>query len=109
MEDLKTKKCRPCELGGSPLSQLEINEFAQQISDQWETSNNKIKRRFTFADFKEAIDFVNQVAGLAEEEGHHPDIHVSYNLVDIELWTHAVDGLSENDFILAAKIDHYEK
>lgn len=69
----------------------------------------KISREFKFKNFKEAMAFVNQVAEIAETEGHHPDLHIYYNRVNIELQTHAVNGLSENDFILAAKISaHYE-
>jgi len=67
--------------------------------------NRKISREFTFPDFKETMAFVNRVADIAETEGHHPDMQVSYGKVSIELWTHAVNGLSENDFILAAKIN----
>lgn len=67
--------------------------------------NEKIKKEFVFADFKEAIEFINKVADIAEEEGHHPDIHIFYNKVMIELWTHEIGGLSENDFILASKIE----
>ncbi len=66
---------------------------------------HKIRRSFKFKDFKEAMRFVNEVAELAEQEGHHPVIHVNYNKVELELWTHAIRGLFENDFIMAAKID----
>lgn len=71
----------------------------------WVTVNNKLKKEFKFQDFKEAMDFVNKVAALAETENHHPDIHIFYNRVIIELWTHSVNGLSEKDFILAFKIE----
>ena len=73
--------------------------------DGWTTDNKKISKTFKFADFKEAMKFVNKVADLAENEGHHPDINISYNKVEIILWTHAIGGLSTNDFIVAAKID----
>lgn len=105
MEDLKKQKCVPCEAGGSPLSAMEVDNYAAQISEAWEVAEKKISRRFVWKDFAEAMDFVNRVAKLAEAEGHHPDLRISYNLVDVELWTHAVDGLSPNDFILAAKIE----
>jgi len=67
--------------------------------------NKKITREFNFVNFKHTMSFVNEVARIAEEEGHHPVMHVGYGSVEIELWTHAIDGLSENDFIIAAKID----
>lgn len=67
---------------------------------------HKIKREFAFKDFKQAMSFVNKTADIAEAEAHHPDIHISYNKVTLELYTHAIFGLSENDFIMAAKIDH---
>jgi len=103
--DLTMKKCVPCELGGSPLTHDEIAIFASAVSG-WEIVEDRlIRRRFKFADFKEAMIFVNKVAALAEGEGHHPDIKVSYDKVVIELWTHAVKGLSENDFIVAVKIN----
>lgn len=107
MDQLKNKKCVPCESGGQPLSTLEVDSFREQLNEEWEVveKGKKLKRRFTFTDFAEALAFINQVAKLAEAEGHHPDLHLFYNLLDVELWTHAVDGLSENDFILAAKID----
>lgn len=72
----------------------------------WEVIDSKaLKRKFKFPDFKSAIEFVNKVADLAEEESHHPDITINYNKVTLELSTHAIEGLSENDFILAAKIE----
>lgn len=72
----------------------------------WSVADGKLVRTFTFKDFKEAMVFVNAVASIAEQEGHHPDISIFYNKVDIVLWTHAVGGLSVNDFILAAKINN---
>ena len=71
----------------------------------WKEENNSLYRKFQFKDFKEAMKFVNDVADIANHEGHHPDIYIFYNIVDLELFTHAVKGLSENDFIMAAKID----
>ncbi|MEX1014991.1 MAG: 4a-hydroxytetrahydrobiopterin dehydratase [Candidatus Paceibacterota bacterium] len=106
-KDLINKKCVPCEGGMSPLSPDEIKEYKSQVDNSWEVEDNKkIKRNFSFDDFKEAMKFINKVADLAEEEGHHPDIFVSYNKVKITLWTHAISGLSENDFIVAAKTDN---
>lgn len=106
MPDLTTQKCIPCEVGGEPLKEAEIARLLPQLDEKWSIENNlKIKRNCKFRDFKTAMQFVNRIAELAEAEGHHPDFHIHYNQVTIELWTHAVGGLSVNDFILAAKIN----
>lgn len=104
---LVTKKCVPCE-GGVP--KLTPDEVAGQIAELpgWEVTHNgeRIARRWVVKNFMAAMSFFNQVAELAEDEGHHPDLHlVGYRNVEVEIWTHAIGGLSENDFILAAKID----
>ncbi len=109
MNDLKNKHCVPCEEGGDALNHNEVEELMTQIQS-WETEEyRKIFKNFRFKDFKEAMVFVNKVAEVAEAEGHHPDIHIFYNKVTIDLWTHAVGGLSHNDFILASKIDELTK
>ncbi len=103
---LTDKKCVPCEGGVAPLKGQELRDYASQIDSAWRLlGQDKIQRNLDFTDFKEAMGFINDVANLAESEGHHPDIHIFYNKVTLELWTHAIRGLSENDFILAAKID----
>ena len=104
--DLSKKKCKPCEGGIAPLNQQEVAEYKKHIKDDWEVKDkNKISKEFSFVNYKHTMEFVNKVADLAEEEGHHPVMHVYYGKVIIELWTHAINGLSENDFILASKID----
>lgn len=104
--ELTQQKCIPCEAGGDPLKPDEIEQVLPQLNDLWQVVDNlKIKRDFKFKDFVENIKFINKVADLAEEQGHHPDLHVHYNQLTIELWTHAVGGLSLNDFIVAAKIN----
>lgn len=110
MTDLISKKCVACE-GGTPLlDPMVIAELRKQIHNNWNVEGDKkLSRSFKFGDFKEAISFVNRVAVIAEEEQHHPDIFVSYSRVNIELTTHAISGLSENDFIVAAKIDEIQK
>jgi 4a-hydroxytetrahydrobiopterin dehydratase len=105
--NLAERHCKPCEGGILPLTEAEEDEFLKQ-TPSWTVDRekvHKIKKEFKFKDFKEAISFVNKVAALAEEEGHHPDIHVFYNKVRIELHTYAIKGLFDNDFIMAAKID----
>jgi 4a-hydroxytetrahydrobiopterin dehydratase len=105
MTNFAAKTCVPCEGGTSPLERNKIQEYLVGV-EEWEVRENKrIFKTFKFKGFREAIDFVNQVATLAEQEGHHPDIIIRYRKVTIELTTHAIQGLSENDFIMAAKID----
>lgn len=104
--DLSTKKCKPCEGGIDPLNEKEIAEYMKNIRDDWKViENKKITKEYLFVNYRHSMDFVNKVANLAEEEGHHPVMHVYYGRVVVELWTHAIDGLSENDFIMAFKID----
>jgi 4a-hydroxytetrahydrobiopterin dehydratase len=104
--DLTKMKCIPCEGGAPPLTQDQIDDLKQNIGSDWKIADSlKLKKEFFFDDFKHTMKFVNRVADLAEKEGHHPVLHVYYARVEIELWTHAIDGLSENDFIMAAKID----
>ncbi len=106
---LLNKKCVPCEGGIPPLTAEEIEKFQKELTLTWEVKEGmKIWHEFTFRNFVEAIAFVNKVAELAEEEGHHPVIKVDFNKVKIKLWTHAINGLSDNDFILAAKIEKIE-
>lgn len=105
--NFKDKKCVPCEGEISPLNVDQVQEFVQQIPT-WTVSddNKKITHTWLLPDFVTAMKFINSVADIAETEGHHPDISVSYNRVTIELYTHSIGGLSENDFIVAAKIDN---
>lgn len=104
-QDLTKQKCVPCEEGGKSLPMDEVKEYLRQTRD-WFLIDQTIKRSFTFSNFKEAMEFVNKVAKLAESEDHHPDIFIhNYKKVDITLSTHAVKGLSVNDFVMAAKIN----
>ncbi len=103
MTDLRQKFCIACEAGTPPLSVEQAEGMMEQLPG-WELQENKLTRRFRFKDFKEAMAFVNKVADLSESEGHHPDIYISWNRVRLELTTHAIKGLSENDFIMAAKV-----
>lgn len=101
---LEQKTCKPCEGGVKPLSGKTLELYLQEIK-VWKIIDNHIEKEFKFKDFKTALDFVNKVGQLAEKEVHHPDIYLSWGKVKVTLWTHAIDGLSENDFILAKKID----
>ncbi len=106
-EELARKKCVPCEGGVPALTGAEVDTLLVNFPGWSKTEGGqRIRREWRAKNFMAAIDFFNKVAGLAEEEGHHPDLHlVGYRNVAIEIWTHAIGGLSENDFILAAKID----
>jgi 4a-hydroxytetrahydrobiopterin dehydratase len=111
MTELARKKCVPCEGGVPPLTYDAANKLLAQLDKEWMVIDDAhlLTKHFSFKDFKETMHFVNKVADIAEEEGHHPDMTVTYGGVTIELMTHAIGGLSENDFILAAKIDEIKK
>jgi 4a-hydroxytetrahydrobiopterin dehydratase len=102
---LAERRCVPCEGGTPPLTAEEIGPLQAQL-EGWEVEDGKrLTKTFAFPDFVKAVDFVNAITPVAEAEGHHPDLTVTWGKVGVQLWTHAVGGLSENDFILAAKID----
>lgn len=103
--ELARKKCTPYEGGIPAMNNAEIEEYKKQIHADWIKDGDMLVREFHFVNFRHTMNFVNSVASLAEEEGHHPVMHVYYAKLKIELWTHAINGLSENDFILAAKIE----
>ncbi len=107
MEKLTSKSCVPCRGGIPPLTEPAARELLAQIPGwRLEENGTRLERRFEFRDFVEAMKFVNRVGDVAEREGHHPDIAIHWNRVDLTLWTHKIGGLHENDFILAAKVDH---
>ncbi len=104
--NLLQKKCIPCEGGTKPFSSIQINEYSLLLKSDWEViESRKISRLFKFKTFRQALNFVNKVADIAEHEQHHPDITINYSRVRIDLTTHAIKGLSVNDFIMAAKIE----
>jgi 4a-hydroxytetrahydrobiopterin dehydratase len=103
--ELEKKKCIPCEGGIPPLTEDEVLEYISVVKGWIIQDNKKIIKKLDFVNFKHTMSFVNEVARISDVEGHHPVMHISYGSAEIELWTHAIDGLSENDFILAAKID----
>ncbi len=108
--DLAHKKCVPCEGGMPPATKEEAEILLRQIND-WKLSDDakSIGKQFKFKDFAAALSFVDKIGVIAEEEGHHPDIQLSWGKVIVDLTTHALDGLSQNDFILAAKIDEIQQ
>jgi 4a-hydroxytetrahydrobiopterin dehydratase len=105
-DDLAQKTCVPCHGGVPPLPESEVNRLLGQLSKGWHVvEGREIAKVYLFNNFVEAVDFVNAITPIAEQEGHHPDLEVGWGRVAVHLRTHAIDGLTENDFILAAKID----
>jgi len=105
MIKLVEKTCVPCKRNESSLNAQKIKELSEQTL-RWEVvHNHSLKRSFKFINFVTALSFVNQIGEEAEQQGHHPNICFTWGKVDVEIWTHAIDGLHENDFILASKID----
>jgi 4a-hydroxytetrahydrobiopterin dehydratase len=109
MSDLLNKKCVPCEGGAIPFDISEIHKYQKRV-DGWSIIKNSkniyfLEKNFKFENFKKSLNFVNEVGKISELEGHHPDINFGWGYVNINITTHAIEGLSENDFILASKID----
>jgi 4a-hydroxytetrahydrobiopterin dehydratase len=106
-ENLNHKHCTSCEGGVPPLAAEQVRQLSKEVPGWTLTvDSQRLRREWRVKDFVTGLDFFQRIGALAEEEGHHPDLHLSgYRNVAIEIWTHAVNGLTENDFILAAKID----
>ncbi len=105
MTDLAEKTCVPCRGGVPALKGEALHNLSHQLPNWNVVDEHHITRTFTFPDFKQALDFVNRVGALAEQQGHHPDILLAWGKAEVTLWTHKVDGLTESDFIMASKID----
>lgn len=104
MSDLTAKQCIPCRGGVPPLAGAELAALVAQLGRDWTVvDGHHLEREFAFPDFTSALAFTNRVGALAEAEGHHPDIHLAWGKVRLTIWTHKIDGLTESDFILAAK------
>jgi len=104
VSQLATRRCRPPAKGATKLDRAQITRLEREVQD-WVVDEERLTRRFEFVDFTAAMRFVDAMAGVAEAEQHHPDFTVHYRVVDVVIWTHTLGGLSENDFILAAKLD----
>lgn len=105
MSELANKTCVPCRGGVPPLQGEELASLHKQVPGWSVIEQHHITKMFQFPDFRQALSFVNRVGELAEEQGHHPDIMLAWGKVEVTIWTHKIDGLTESDFILAAKID----
>jgi len=106
MIDLSKKSCVPCNAGTPKLKAAEIRGLIPKLRPDWKViDDHHLERTLLFKNFREALAFTNSVGEIAEKEQHHPDIYLAWGKVKITLWTHKINGLSENDFILAARID----
>ncbi len=105
MTELAAKQCVPCRGGVPPLKGAELEALRRQLPTWQVVNEHHLEKSFKFPDFVRALEFTNRVGQLAEEQGHHPDICLAWGRVDIKIWTHKIDGLTESDFILAAKIE----
>ena len=105
-KDLANMECVPCKGGVPPLKGKELEELEKELGGGWRTiDQHHLEKEFVFKDFREALAFTNEVGGLAEAQGHHPDIYLAWGKVKLTIWTHKIDGLTESDFVLAAKVD----
>lgn len=109
MSELASKSCIPCRGGVPPLTTGEIGPLHAQVAAWNVVDNHHLSREFRFIDFATALRFVNQVGEVAEAQGHHPDIQLGWGRVALDMWTHKIDGLTESDFIFAAKVDQLWK
>ncbi|MCZ6463570.1 MAG: 4a-hydroxytetrahydrobiopterin dehydratase [Proteobacteria bacterium] len=106
MSDLASKDCVPCKGGVPPLAGAELEDLQKQLGDRWEVvDGHHLTKRYRFANFVEALAFTNRVGELAEQQNHHPDIELAWGRVRLTVWTHKIDGLTESDFVWAAKAD----
>lgn len=103
--ELASKTCVPCRGGVPPLKGQELAALAKQVDGWAVVDEHHVAKTYKFPDFRQALAFVNKVGELAEQQGHHPDIYLAWGKTEIKIWTHKIDGLTESDFILAAKMD----
>lgn len=105
MTELAKQSCIPCRGGTPPLSADRVEDLLRQLEGWTAHETHHLSRTYTFPDFAQALTFTNHVGTIAEDQNHHPDIYLSWGKVRVDIWTHKIDGLTESDFILAAKID----
>jgi 4a-hydroxytetrahydrobiopterin dehydratase len=106
MSELAQKECVPCKGGVAPLKGFELNKLADQLGNGWQViDEHHLEKKYKFKNFKDALAFTNRVGELAEQVNHHPDVYLAWGEVKLTLWTHKIDGLTESDFVFAAKAD----
>ena len=106
MTDLAAKACVPCKGGVPPLAGAELDALAAQLGNDWQVvDGHHLEKEYRFANFREALAFTLRVGELAEEQNHHPDVYLAWGCVRLTIWTHKIDGLTESDFVFAAKAD----
>jgi 4a-hydroxytetrahydrobiopterin dehydratase len=106
MNELAAKECVPCKGGVPPLKGQDLRKLQEQLGNNWNVvQEHHLEKEFTFKDFREALSFTNKVGEIAEAQNHHPDIYLAWGKVKVTIWTHKIDGLTESDFVLAAKIE----
>ena len=106
MSELATKQCIPCRGGVPPVKGAELGALQQQLRGDWQVvDEHHLEKEYRFDDFRQALDFTVKVGEMAEEQDHHPDIVLAWGKVKVTIWTHKIDGLTESDFVFAAKID----
>ena len=106
MSELAERRCEPCKSGEPPLGEAQTAPLLAQLDADWQViDGHHLSRVYRFKNFRLALDYVNAVGALAEEQGHHPDLHLAWGKVGVEIWTHKIDGLHEADFVFAAKCD----
>lgn len=110
MTGLAEKECVPCKGDTPPLKGKDLADFARQLEPGWQVvRDHHLEKKYKFKDFREALNFTNKVGELAEEQGHHPDIYLAWGEVKVTLWTHKIDGLTQSDFVMAAKTDQLQE
>src|SRR4051812_23641586 len=105
-KELSEQGCVPCKSGATPLKGAELEKFSKKIGSDWKVANeHRLEREYKFKNFRDALEFTNKVGELAESVQHHPDIYLAWGAVKLTLWTHKIDGLTESDFVFAAKVN----
>lgn len=106
MSKLAEKECVPCKEGASPIKGEGLRRLLGELGNDWKAvQEHHLEKEFKFKDFREALDFTNRIGEIAEEHNHHPDIYLAWGKVRVTIWTHKIDGLTESDFVMAAKIE----
>ena len=105
MGDLADRECVPCKGGVPPLRGAELQRFVARVDGWSVVAEHHVEKQYRFPDFVTALAFVNTIGAIAEQQGHHPDLFLAWGRVGVKIWTHKIDGLTESDFVLAAKVD----